>query len=219
MQRHNWPRASFGILIYLAAAVAHGAQPSGKPSQTTQTCAVKETYNNRPFEYQARLAARRDGFRVYRLTYPSPVSTPVEQNNTIRADFYLPDDINRGDSKRPAIIVLHVLDGDMRLTDVACSVLARRGVPAIMPTLPYYGERAKAEGWKALLRDPKLFLDMACQSVEDNRRTLDLLASRPEIDGRRIDITGVSLGGILAQAPPPWNRAFIGPCCFWQAAT
>ena len=145
--------------------------------------------------------------------------TPIEQNNTIRADFYLPDDIKRGDSQRPAIIVLHVLDGDMRLTDVACSVLARRGVPAIMPTLPYYGERAKAEGWKALLRDPKLFVDMAYQSVEDNRRTLDLLASRPEIDARRIDITGVSLGGILGASAAASNRGSIGPCCFWPAAT
>ena len=101
----------------------------------------------------------------------------------------------------------------MRLTDVACSVLARRGVPAIMPVLPYYGERAKAEGWKALLRDPKLFLDMAYQSAEDIRRTFDLLASRPEIDAHRIDITGVSLGGILganaAGMEPRFHRTVL----------
>jgi hypothetical protein len=213
MQRHNGLQVFLGILISLVVIAAHGAQPSSAPMPTSQTYAVKDTYNNRAFEYQSRLLARRDGFCVYRWTYPSPVATSVEQNNTIRADFYLPDDIRPGDCKRPAIIVLHVLDGDMRLTDVACSVLARRGVPAVMPVLPYYGERAKAEGWKALLRDPNLFLDMAYQSAEDIRRTLDVLVSRPEIDAHRIDITGVSLGGILgasaASMDPRFHRVVL----------
>ena len=131
MQRHNGLQVFLGILISLAAIAAHGEQPPGAPAPTSQTDAVKETFNNRAFEYQSRLLARRDGFCVDRWTYPSPVATSVEQNNTIRADFYLPDDIRPGDGKRPAIIVLHVLDGDMRLTDVACSVLARRGVVAV----------------------------------------------------------------------------------------
>ena len=213
MQRHNGLYVFLGILISLAATAVHAAEPSSAPAPTSQTFAVKETFNNRAFEYQSRLLERRDGFCVYRWTYPSPVATSVEQNNTIRADFYLPDDIRPGDRNRPAIIVLHVLDGDMRLTDVACSVLARRGVVAVMPVLPYYGERAKAEGWKALLRDPNLFLDMAYQSAQDIRRTLDVLASRPQIDAHRIDITGVSLGGILgasaASMDPRFHRVVL----------
>ena len=151
---------------------------------------------------------QRDGFRVYRMTYPSPVATAVEQNNTVRASFYLPDNIAPASAKRPAVIVLHILNGDMRVTDVACSVLARRGIPAIMPTLPYYGERAKAEGWDALLREPPLFLGMLLQSIEDIRRTADLLASRPEVDPQRINLSGVSLGIVAASAAASDPRFF-----------
>jgi hypothetical protein len=163
-----------GILISLAAIAAHAAQPSSAPAPTSQAYAVKDTFNNRAFEYQSRLLERRDGFSVYRWTYPSPVATSVEQNNTIRADFYLPDDIRPGDSNRPAIIVLDVLDGDMRLTDVACAVLARRRVVAVMPVLPCYGERAKAEGWKALLRDPTRLALAAAEAATPAIAELDL---------------------------------------------
>jgi dienelactone hydrolase len=54
---------------------------------------------------------------------------------------------------------------------------------------------------------------MAYQSAEDIRRTFDLLASRSEIDAHRIDITGVSLGGILgasaASMEPRFHRAVL----------
>ena len=186
------------IAVCMAALAARGAEPTSAPPQTPQTFTVSETYNKTPFDYQMKLLAQRNGFRVYRLTYPSPVVTPVEQNNTIRADYYLPDNIKPGSSKRPAVITLHVLNGDMRPTDVACSVLAMRGIPAVMPTLPYYGERAKAEGWEVLLREPKLFLAMLLQSIEDTRRTADLLASRPEVNPQRINLSGASLVGIVA---------------------
>lgn len=198
------------ILSFVISCRAYGDEASTVPLQTV---AVAKTYNNRPFDYQMRLLARRDGFCVYRLTYPSPVETSVKQNNTVFADFYLPNDLKSDGSRRPAVVMLHVLDGDMRLTDVACSMLVRRGIVAVMPTLPYYGPRAKASGWEALLHDPRLFLDMAQQSIEDIRRTFDLLASRLEINSRRIDIAGISLGGILgasvASREPRCHRAAL----------
>lgn len=188
-------RVLVSIAIVATALAARGADPTSAPSQTLT---VSETYNQTPFDYQMTLSAERHGYRVYRLTYPSPVTTATERNNTIPADLYLPEGIKPGDPKRPAVINLHVLNGDMQATDLSCSMLAMRGVPAIMFTLPYYNERAKPEGWHVLLNDPKLFLAMIYQSIEDVRRTVDLLASRSEIDPERIDISGISLGGILA---------------------
>ena len=59
--------------------------------------------------------------------------------------------------------------------------------------------------------DPKLFVGAIAQAGEDIRRTIDLLASRPEIDPERIGITGISLGGIIAAtaagAEPRLHRA------------
>jgi dienelactone hydrolase len=46
--------------------------------------------------------------------------------------------------------------------------------------------------------DPDLFVSAMSQAMLDVRRTLDLLASRPEVDPRRLGITGISLGGIVA---------------------
>ncbi len=214
MQRRWCPHAGGLIVVVALAAVTHGAEPTPVPASTSLTFSVAETYNEKPFEYRMTLLDQRDGFRVYRMTYPSPVVTAVEQNNTIRADFYLPDDITPESMKRPAVIVLHILNGDMRVTDVACSVLARRGILAIMPTLPYYGERAKAEGWDALLREPPLFLGMLLQSIEDIRRTADLLASRPEVDPKRIDLSGVSLGGIIAASAAASDPRFFRTSLF-----
>jgi len=109
------------------------------------------------------------------------------------------------------VICLHILDGNTPLTDVVCSVLAARGIPAIMFKLPYYGERGLPKGPEALADDPKLFVGAIAQAGADIRRTIDLLASRPEIDPQRIGITGISLGGIIAAtaagADPRLHRA------------
>jgi isopenicillin-N N-acyltransferase like protein len=182
-----------GLVISLSACwPAHAAE------LPTETIAVAKTYNKAPFDYHIRPLAERPRFRVYRLTYPSPVVTALVQNNTIPADYYVPNDIRPGDPKRPAVICLHILDGNEPLTELVCSVLANRGIPAIAFKLPYYGSRGTAKGPEALADNPKLFVGAIAQAGEDIRRTIDLLASRAEVDAERIGITGISLGGIIA---------------------
>ena len=202
-------RMALGIGLAVILSVAW--QVEGQ-EQAVETVSVTKTYNNAPFDYQIRPLSDRAGFRVYRLTYPSPVVTPVEQNNTIPADYYLPDNIQPG-LKYPAAICLHILNGDEQLTDLVCSVLASRGVPALSFKLPYYGSRGLPDGPEALTNYPKLFVSAINQVVEDVRRTVDLLASRPEINPERIGITGISLGGITgataAGAEPRLYRACL----------
>ena len=159
---------------------------------------VQNTFDNRPFTYLEKPLAERPGYKILRLKYPSPMTTAVEQNNTVPADYYLPDGIKPGDPRRPAVICLHILDGNDVLTDMVCSTLAARGIPAIAFKLPYYGERGLPEGPMAMAKDPKLFAGAIEQTGVDVRRTFDLLASRPEIDPQKIGITGISLGGIVA---------------------
>jgi dienelactone hydrolase len=180
--------------------------------QPAESHNVAKTYNNAPFTYQSRLLSDRSQFRVYRLTYPSPVVTAVPQNNTVPADYYVPKNLQAG-AKYPAVICLHILNGDEQLTDLVCSVLAGRGVPAISFKMPYYGERALPKGPDAMADDPKMFVGAIAQVGEDIRRTIDLLASRDEINPERIGITGISLGGITgataAGAEPRIYRAAL----------
>ncbi len=181
------------LLLAFVAGPTHAQQQNDAPTT------VQKTYNDAPFKYTQQLQDDRPDFFVYRWTYPSPVVTPVEPNNTVPALYYLPKTLEPG-RKYPAVICLHILDGNEQLTDLVCSVLASRGIPAISFKMPYYGERGGPKGPEAMAENAKMFLGAVGQVIEDIRRTIDLLASRQEINPDRIGITGISLGGITAAA-------------------
>ena len=132
--------AAAAALLVLCLSANTGIAADG--DVTSAAVAVSKTFDGTPFAYHENLIAQRAGYRVYRLTYPSPVATPVPANNTIPADYYLPDGIDADDPPRPAVICLHILAGNFELVHMTCAVLATRGIPAIMFKLPYYGERA-----------------------------------------------------------------------------
>jgi dienelactone hydrolase len=215
----------------LNVTVASGDEliPAGN---TRQTVPAGKSFNKAAFDYQIQFRSQRPGYRIYQIKYPSPMKTTLQQNNMVPAEYYVPEGITisengnvRGQSpfrsdenrdsprnaQRPAVICLPILDGNDILTDLMCSVLAQRGVPAIMFRLPYYGERGLDDGPMALARDPQLFADAIAQAGQDLRRTIDILASRPEIDPEKIGVTGISLGGIIAATAaggePRINRA------------
>ncbi|MGA2035335.1 MAG: C45 family autoproteolytic acyltransferase/hydrolase [Thermoguttaceae bacterium] len=192
----GWIGPRFALCcIFLRAlpACCAAADPMG-----AETIAVSKAFDRAKFSYRSELSVEKDLFRVYRLSYPSPVRTAIERNNVVPAEFYLPRDIRPGGATRPAVICLHILDGNVELVQIACSALAARGIPALWFHLPYYGPRGPAGGRRAVAADPTLFASAIAQAVEDVKRTVDVLASRPEIDPARIGVMGISLGGILA---------------------
>ena len=199
---------TIALLITLSTACFADAD-----QQPSETVTVSKTYDGRPFVYQIRLTAERAQFRVYWLSYPSPTVSALVQNNTVPADYYVPKQVPSGGHQYPAVICLHILDGNEPLTELVCSVLASRGVPALSFKLPYYGPRGGPRGPEALADDPKMFVGAITQASEDIRRTIDLLAARPEINPERIGITGISLGGIIAAsaagAEPRLQRAAL----------
>ena len=199
MPRLSWWKSAVAVVILLACAgVVLGAEAGDPLGEPPQVVVVSQTFNQSPFSYRIESRAEKAGYSVYRLTYPSPVVTPVEQNNTIPAEYYLPDGVTPGEPRRPAVICLHILEGDFELVRLTCSVLASHGIPAIFFKLPYYGERGLPGGVRALAADPEIFVAALDQALDDVRRTIDLVASRPEVDPARIGITGISLGGITA---------------------
>lgn len=212
------PPVLAAILAVLAAAsisLSHASQSlAAEPTESfPQVVHVEKTFNQSPFDYRIESRKARGRYSIYRLSYPSPVVTPLAQNNTVPAEYYVPNRMRPEDAKRPAVICMHILDGNFALVRMTCSKLASHGIPAMMFKLPYYGERGFADGPRALATDPKLFVDSLAQGLDDVRRTVDLLASRPEIDPDRIGITGISLGGIVAAAAsgiePRLGRAML----------
>ena len=84
--------------------------------------------------------------------------------------------------------------------DVVQTAVLRRTRHAGRPAAPWLPTR-------------ELFTKALAQGVEDVRRTVDVLASRPEVNPRQIGVMGVSLGGILAgtaaEQEPRISRAVL----------
>ncbi len=160
------------------------------------------------FEIEPRLETA--AYSVSSVRFPSPVVTPDEANNTVHAEYFRP----KGEGKKPAVVVLHILGADFALSRYLAARLADRGVAALFVKLPYYGERRGADASKRFLStDIGRSVSSLSQGVCDVRRAASWLASRPEIDADRLGVTGISLGGIVASiaasVDPTLNRAAL----------
>jgi dienelactone hydrolase len=130
---------------------------------------------------------------VWDVTFPSPVVTPQASNNTVYAEFYR----SKRDGKRPAVIVLHILGGDFPLSRLFCNRLAQQGVSALFVKMPFYGPRREPGSNKRMVSiNPNETVEGMTQAVLDIRRAVAWLAARSDVDGQRIGIFGISLGGI-----------------------
>ena len=136
--------------------------------------------------------------KVLRVTYPSLVVTPYPVDNTVTGFLFLPST----PGPYPVMLVEHEwLPVNLDNEDVLCETLARAGVAAFLVVQPYsYVRRVvpRVEDVELLSGDPKQSVEAVRQAVLDNRRALDWLQSRPDIDPNRMGVAGISLGGILA---------------------
>jgi dienelactone hydrolase len=148
------------------------------------------------FEWQARrMRTVTETLEVWDVTFSSPVTTAVEANNMVHAEYYR----SRQPGKRPAVIVLHILGGDFPLSRLFSNALAQNGVHALFVKMPYYGPRRDPSSPRRMVSaDPQETVQGLTQAVLDIRRAVTWLVSRPEVDAKSIGIFGISLGGITA---------------------
>lgn len=163
-----------------------------------QVFSVQDTFDGKPFTYEVVEIEVKEHCLVAHLRYPSPVVCDLPQNNVIPVEYYLPKSVAAAQVRRPAVICLHILDGSLELVRMLASVLASRGVPAIVFPLPYYGPRGASDGPYHILGDPQRFIGVLQQTFLEVRRGVDFLASRPEVDPQHIGVAGISLGAIIA---------------------
>ena len=144
------------------------------------------------------------------VTFPSPVQTEHENNNTVHAEYFLPS----GSGTHPGVIVLHILGGDFELSRLCCRTLAINGVGALFVKMPYYGPRRPAgSDVRMISPDPEQTMQGMRQAVLDIRRAAAWLGTRQEIDDQQLGISGISLGGVVAalaaSAEPRFHKACL----------
>ena len=101
------------------------------------------------------------------LTFPSPVKTPHENNNTVHCEYYRPLEAKGEAAKKyPGVIALHILGGDFALSRLFCTSLASRGVAALFVKLPYYGPRRQpGVSIRMISQDPRQTVRGMTQAV------------------------------------------------------
>ncbi len=146
------------------------------------------------FEQKSQATAS-DDVSLSLVTFPSPVKTKYDCNNTVHCEYYCPTT----PGKHPACVVLHILGGDFPLSRTFATALAHRGVAALFVIMPYYGPRRPADAnVRMVSADPSQTVAGMTQAVKDLRYAAAWLAEQPEVDPKQLGVFGISLGGITA---------------------
>lgn len=159
---------------------------------------VAEMYHLDPHSFTFKQEFQKTSFKAFDVslvTFPSPVKTAHESNNTVHCEYFR----SLSPGKHPAVVVLHILGGDFELSRTFCKHMAQNDVCALFLKLPYYGER-RPEGInkRMISEDPTETIASMRQGVLDIRRAAAFLAAQQEVDPEQLGIFGISLGGITS---------------------
>ena len=166
------------------------------PGETESQIAERFQLKAQAFDWQAaRVHEVEKNFEIWEVTFPSPVKTPEEANNTVHCEYFR----SLRSGLRPAVIVLHILGGDFPLSRLFCNTLAQHGVHALFLKMPYYGPRRDPNSRRRMVsNDPQETVAGMTQAVLDVRFATAWLGTRPEVDAKQLGVFGISLGGITA---------------------
>jgi len=193
------------LLILLIPAqdekIQRGTAPcrSLRPSADPALQALLRTYETPDKDFAWTLRERRQGekFTQYWLSFPSAVTSPIPEHNTVWCHYWQPKDAVK---RRPAAVLLHWLGGSFDTLEIIGQRMGEQGIATLMLYMPGYGPRkAKDAGpnEKLTKKDMEAMILGLHQSVLDVRRAGDWLASRPDIEPDRIGLVGISLGAVV----------------------
>lgn len=167
------------------------------PAEAEAKVAERFRLAEHAFDFEMkRLNVKLSNHEIWDVTFPSPVKTPHENNNTVHCEYYRPTGL-AANEKRPAVIVLHIFGGDFALSRLFADSIAQKGGAALFVKLPYYGPRRQPGVERRMISaNPDETIAGMTQAVLDIRQATGFLMSRPEIDGEQLGIFGISLGGI-----------------------
>lgn len=175
---------------------------------------VPERYRLEPHSFPFTLRSKGSlpglDISVSELTFPSPVTSACEANNTVYADYHRP----AGSGPFPGVVILDITAGDQRVSKTIARHLAQNGVAGLCVQMAYYGPRRPAGSRLRLLSaDFQHSMEAVRQTVLDIRRAAAWLTSRPEIDRERVGVVGTSLGSMVAalaaEMEPRFRRVVV----------
>ncbi len=138
-----------------------------------------------------------------------------DSSNTVVARIYIPVVYQRYcDYKFPASIFLHHILNEVEVIEKASQLMAtgllnEQAIFAVIH-MPYYGERTdKSEKQKQFLT-PNLneFQNNMAQLILDTHVLKNILESLPEVDSQRINLSGISLGGVLGITVGAFDQSY-----------
>ncbi|OAI47522.1 hypothetical protein AYO44_09430 [Planctomycetaceae bacterium SCGC AG-212-F19] len=206
--------------LVLVASFAPASEPAPIEKGTARfrpvgdQAAIPERYrlaeHTFAWEMEPKLELASTGVTVWRVRFPSPVTTEHKENNTVHAEYYRP----KGDGPFPGVIVLDVTAGDQHLSRIIATHLANKGIAALFVQMAYYGPRRPA-GSDLRLLSPDVPRTLAAirQTVLDLRCATAWLEHRKEIDPAQLGILGTSLGSFIgtltAEMEPRLRRVVV----------
>lgn len=179
------------LLIFMAGLVQ-----AGSDSASTRREKIESFYNydrTQPFEESFALLHDNQWYLHYDVSYKS-------EGDTVYAHYFVP--VTAQEQAVPCVIGLHgVFSPSEEQFWMMADFLAKRGIAGIAPSLPQHHRRAKGKqlvsGQRFVVGSPETIRDNLRQAVVDQRRAVDWLSMRPEVDPTAISIAGISLGGIV----------------------
>lgn len=135
----------------------------------------------------------------YAVTFPSPLPSGIPNNDVVPLRIFLPDEVKQ---PVPVVLLTHYWGAtDLKAEVSLAGDLSRRGIATAILTLPYHLARTPPghrSGDMAIEPDPVKLTRTMLQSVQDARRAVDFLASRPEFRKDEVGLAGTSLGALVA---------------------
>lgn len=153
-----------------------------------------------PLNVRADEPVDRGAMTIQTVRFDSPEMGPhgpaAEGNPTVEtvpAALCLP----KGNGPWPVVLFLHGLGGSRNDAATALAPLAcPLGIAVLSTDAQHHGER-KREGVELFSADVAAMVAGVRQSITDNRRALDYIASHPDLDAKRVVLIGASMGGIM----------------------
>ncbi len=177
----------------VSASVKRPIPPARQPAQEKYLNIYRRGESE--FSYQVKTQRRTYAYDVCELSFPSPITTEIPQNNRVYCEYYRKPE----DKKHAVVILLDILDGSMMVPRIIAHGLATNGIDACIMVMPHYGARRSPDKAKQqeLLSNPEFLITSIQQAVMDVRRTARCLAALDFVDENRIGICGVSMGGFI----------------------